>query len=355
MKKSSTSRRSFLTNLATGGIGMSLFPAAISKNKIQEEPEILRVSDSLPQKKFVPVMITPFKQDNSIDFSALGALTDFYLAAGVKGFFANCQSSEMYALNAEERLGLARFVVRKANGSLSVVATGSFGNSDEEKAGFIQRMYHTGVNAVILITSHFAAATESDDVLYENFIRIFEKTDNIPLGMYECPAPYKRLITPPLFKKLLATNRLFYHKDTSLDFDKVKAKIDLVGNSRLEFFDAHAPNTMNSLKAGARGMSAIAGNFYPEIFVWMCNNALDPQKQDTVRWLQSEITRADSIVSDGYPMSSKYILQKRGLPIQPISRISPNPLKPEQKLALDGVYKSFLGWCERLGIQPVKV
>ncbi len=46
------------------------------------------------EKKFVPVMITPFNLKAKVDFDVVSRLVDFYLAAGVKGFFANCLSSE---------------------------------------------------------------------------------------------------------------------------------------------------------------------------------------------------------------------------------------------------------------------
>ena len=115
-------------------------------------------------KKFVPVMITPYKQNGQIDFDGLSKLMDFYTAAGVKGYFANCNSSEMYSLTEAERLSLARHVVKRANGAVSVVATGSFGETLKDKAEFAKKMYHTGINAVILITSHFAKAEGNDDV-----------------------------------------------------------------------------------------------------------------------------------------------------------------------------------------------
>ena len=55
--------------------------------------------ESAREKKFVPVMITPFQHNGKIDLDNLSRLIDFYLAAGVKGFFANCASSEMYQLS----------------------------------------------------------------------------------------------------------------------------------------------------------------------------------------------------------------------------------------------------------------
>ncbi len=207
-----------------------------------------------------------------------------------------------------------------------------------------------------MITGHFANMEDDDDVLLRNFEKMFSLTGNIPLGMYECPAPYKRIISAKVFKQILNAGRIVYHKDTSIIHDHVKAKLDILKeleNNTLEFYDAHSPNAMYSLQMGAKGMSSISGNFYPEILVWMCKNATDPDKQEEVKWLQSEITRVDPLIHQAYPMSAKYFLQKRGLPIRTISRTFALELTPDQKKTLDVIYADFLGWCDRLAIERV--
>jgi 4-hydroxy-tetrahydrodipicolinate synthase len=308
------------------------------------------------EKKFVPVMITPFNLKAKVDLDALSRLIDFYLAAGVKGFFANCLSSEMFSISEDERLEITRHIVDYVKGAVPIVATGSFGLTIEDKAEFTQKIFDTGIDAAIMITGHFANVEDTDEVLVRNLEKMFALTGNIPLGMYECPAPYKRIISAPVFKQLLGSNRLVYHKDTSITHESVRAKLEIVKglkNNVLEFYDAHSPNAMNSLQWGAKGMSSISGNFYPEILVWMCRNANDPDKQEDVKWLQSEITRVDPLIHQAYPMSAKYFLQKRGLPLRTISRSFALELTPDQKKTLDQIHADFIGWCERLDISPV--
>jgi 4-hydroxy-tetrahydrodipicolinate synthase len=310
------------------------------------------------EKKFVPVMITPFNLKAKVDLDAISRLVDFYLAAGVKGFFANCLSSEMYSISEDERLEITNHIVRYVKGRVPVVATGSFGLTIEDKADFAKRIYETGIDAVILITGHYANVDDSDDVLLKNFDRMLKLTGNIPMGMYECPAPYKRILTTDVFEKLLKTERFVYHKDTSIKLESVKAKLDVVqqlDNPRFEFYDAHTPNAVSSIQMGAKGMSSISGNFYPEILVWMCNNANNRDRQEDVKWLQSELTRVDPQIHIAYPLCAKYFLRKRGLPIRTISRAHALELTPEQKQALDEVHTSFLSWCERLQIKPIDV
>ncbi len=301
-------------------------------------------------------MITPFDLRAQVDLGVVSQLIDFYLAAGVKGFFANCLSSEMYSISESERLELTQHIVRYVDGRVPVVATGSFGLTIEDKVDFTKRIYNTGVNAVILITGHYANVDDGDGVWIANFNKMLRLTDNIPLGLYECPAPYKRILSPEVFKSVIETNRIVYYKDTSIAPEKVKAKLDIVKTAkskRFEFYDAHSPNAMTSLREGAKGMSSIAGNFYPEILVWMCNHATDPAKSAEVEWLQSELAREDPLIHVAYPMSAKYFLRKRGLPIRTISRTHALELTLEQKKTLDQVHETFLGWCERLEIKPV--
>src|SRR6476620_1593837 len=155
------------------------------------------------EKKFVPVMITPFNLKAKVDLDVVNSLIDFYLAAGVEGFFANCLSSEMFSISEDERLELTKHVVDYVGGRVPVVATGSFGWTIEDKAEFTKQIHDTGVDAVILITGHFAKVDEPDEVLLKNFEKMFALTGNIPLGLYECPAPYKRILTPDVFSKRL--------------------------------------------------------------------------------------------------------------------------------------------------------
>src|SRR4029078_10447747 len=108
------------------------------------------------EKKFVPVMITPFNLKAKVDLDAVSKLIDFYLAAGVKGFFANCLSSEMFSISEDERIALTKHVVDYVNGAVPVVATGSFGLTIKDKAQFTKEIYATGIDAVIMITGHFA-------------------------------------------------------------------------------------------------------------------------------------------------------------------------------------------------------
>ena len=338
------SRRTFLEQLTPAAIGLTAGASALTSYAANFAPA---------EKKFVPVMITPFKSDLTIDYDQLSRLTDFYLAAGAKGFFANCLSSEMYFMNDQERIDLTRHVVKHVGKKVSVVSTGSFGDTMENKVTFAKKIEDTGASGVILISSHFAAATESDEVLLQNFEKFLSLTGNMKVGTYECPSPYKRLISPAVFRSLVSNRRFIYHKDTSEDIKNIEVKLEIARGTQLEFYNAHTASAVESLRKGGRGMSPISGNFYPEIHTWLCRYADDPSKSADVAWIQSEIARTEPVISKYYPLSSKYFLKKRGLPIELVCRSKAKSIPAEQMKVLDDTYNVFLGWCDRLGIKPI--
>jgi 4-hydroxy-tetrahydrodipicolinate synthase len=102
-------------------------------------------------------------------------------------------------------------------------------------------------------------------------------------------------------------------------------------------------------------MSSISGNFYPEVLVWMVNNAANPAMKEQVDWLQNEIIKVDPLIHIAYPMSAKYFLAKRRLPIRTISRAHSLELTPEEKKILDNIHDAFLHWCAVLNIPVVDV
>ena len=219
---------------------------------------------------FIPVMLTPFTANLQVDYPGLRRLTEFYLEAGAVGLFANCLSSEMYELSAEERLEVIDTVVKQVAGRVPVVATGTMGGSIPEMAEFSKQVYALGVDAVIILNNQFVTEDETDDLFLERMQEWLGLTPGIPFGIYECPVPYKRLVSIPVLEHLLATGRLVYHKDTSLKIDEVRAKIKAGENNVFGLYDAYIEHAIDSLKSGAKGLSCIQGNYFPDLIVKLC-------------------------------------------------------------------------------------
>jgi len=301
------------------------------------------IASSLPQG-FIPVMLTPFLESGEVDYGGLKTLTEFYLKAGATGLFANCLSSEMFELSEQERINVTKTVVDQVAGRVPVVATGTFGGPIPEQAEFVKRIYQTGVQAVIVISCLIAAEEESDEVFLERSLELINLTDGIPLGFYECPVPYKRLVPSKILEKLVETGRVIYHKDTSLDLNEVIRRIKVAEGYQFGLYDAYMVNAVASLKAGAAGLSCIQGNIYPELVVWVCNHFNDPARIEDVKKVQQFFIDSMDIVHAAYPIIAKYGLQKRGFPVSTYTRREVGILTEELKQKMD----ELLGEIEKI-------
>jgi 4-hydroxy-tetrahydrodipicolinate synthase len=304
---------------------------------------------SLPQG-FIPVMLTPFKENGDIDFDGLTQLTELYLGAGAAGLFANCLSSEMYELTEDERLAVTQHVVNVANGRVPVVATGTFGGAIAEQAEFAKKIYATGIQAVIVITSLIANEDESDEVFMARMHELLSLTPGVIFGLYECPVPYKRLITAENLGELAATGRVIYHKDTSLDLENVKAKIAATQGQVFGVYDAYMEHAVASLRAGSAGLSCIQGNFFPEMIVWLCNNVNNPEAQAGVQQIQDLLIQTMPVIHYAYPTVAKYYLQKRGFPISLYTRRKVEACTEEVKAEVDELFEMVNALSRQLGI-----
>ncbi len=269
-----------------------------------------------------PVMVTPFREDRSIDWRGVDALTDWYLRSGAVGLFAVAQTSEMYALSDEERIALARRVVTRVGGQVPVVASGTFGGSIEAQIRSVVAMADTGVDAVVAITSQVARMGESDQVLADRLVQLLDGARGVALGLYECPLPYKRLLSEELIETVAKTSGFVFLKDTSESPTAIAKKIPLVTGSPLKLFNAEMSSLLESVRAGAHGFCGNAGNYYPELVQWLCTEG--PAGGETAERVQQLMTVVDAVVSSPlYPASAKqFLASARGLDVLPVCRVT---------------------------------
>lgn len=303
------------------------------------------------KKGFIPVMLTPYLTTGEIDYDGLSRITEFYLESGSVGLFANCLSSEMYDLTPEERLSSTRYVVRAVNGKVPVVATGNFGSSLQEQADFVNRMGDAGVAAVILVTGLLAGKDEPDDVFMENTFTLMHLTPGVPLGFYECPLPYKRILKASQLKLLLETKRVIYHKDTCLDIHQVREKIAVANGYDFALYDAYLGHAVASLSAGSDGLSCIQGNFFPEVIVWLCEHYSDPDFGGAVDAVQQFLIMNMDVMHAVYPPVAKYYLQKRGMKISTYCRNTKEVVDATVRRSIDILFEDCRKLREEIGIQ----
>jgi 4-hydroxy-tetrahydrodipicolinate synthase len=297
-----------------------------------------------------PVMISAFKDNNELDLDGIKRITDYYLDSGVNGMFANCLSSEMFQLTEKERLTLTKTVIAQVDGRVPIVATGTFSSDPHQNIEFIKKINDTGTAAVIMITSILAGPDDTEDDLKIHVEKILNGTGNIPLGFYECPAPYKRLLSPGLMKWLAETGRFLYHKDTSCNSIPIRKKLEAIEGTIFGLYNADTPTALDSLDAGARGISPISGNFYSELYRYLLDQYHAHGRTQALDEFNAMLVMMDRITHALYPRSAKVFLQKRGMKIGTATRIPISAMNFDDKARHEALMTIFQSLVKKYDI-----
>ena len=265
-----------------------------------------------------PTMITPYTTDNKIDFNGVEQILQWYADRGVDGIFAICQSSEIFFLSFEERLALLKFIMEHKPAGVNIVASGHTADNLATQIEEAKHFIDCGIDAYVFISNRFAKADESDDVFMENMMHVCDALPGIDFGIYECPYPYKRLLTPDMLKEMVKTNRFRFIKDTCCSLEQLQAKVDAVKGSDLMIFNANAATFLESMKMGCSGYSGVMANFHPELYSELIANIdKDPAKAQK---LQDIVGFMSVVECQTYPINAKYYMTLDGLNINITSR-----------------------------------
>ncbi|WP_158816897.1 dihydrodipicolinate synthase family protein [Methylocapsa sp. S129] len=260
----------------------------------------------------IAVMLTPFSESGAVDYDSLSRLVDWYIANGVDVLFAVCQSSEMFYLSREERVAISRFVVERAAGRVTVVSSGHVAESREDQLAELTAIAGTEPAAVVLITNRIDPDNRGEAAFRENLDWLLSRLPaDLALGLYECPAPYRRLLADGELALCAGTGRFVLFKDVCCDLARIERRLRIVEGSPLSLVNANGTIALEAIKTGSKGYSGVFTNIHPDLYAWMY------RKWRAHPDLAEELSAflAVSSVSElmGYPAIAKLYLQKLGV------------------------------------------
>lgn len=283
----------------------------------------------IPNYGAYPTMVTPYNNDGSVDWEAVKALTEWYFEKGCAGIFASCQSSEIHMLGLSERVKLAAVVRETADRisgggrRMTVVASGHVSDSFEEQLAELKAVAETGVDSVIMISNRFDIENTSDGKWIADTSRVVDALPEIPLGIYECPRPYKRLLTPGMIDFIVKSGRFAFIKDTCCDAEEIDRRIKQIAETpsmglKPALFNANAQTLLETLRSGGAGYCGVMCNFHPELYVKLCE--IFASEPECAELLAAFLSQAAFIEFLTYPAIAKYHLDKSGVKMNTLSR-----------------------------------
>lgn len=162
-------------------------------------------------------IVTPFNEENKIDFDEFEKLINFQIDNGVSSIVVCGTTGEAATLSGEEKQELIRYCVKIVNKRVPVIAGIGSNNTKTviENEIFAQKV---GVNGLLAVTPYYNKTTQKG--LVEHFKVIAENTD-LPIILYNVPSRTGVDISPNTYWELSKIKNIVATKEASGDISKV--------------------------------------------------------------------------------------------------------------------------------------
>jgi len=255
----------------------------------------------------LPAIVTPFRDDELIDYNAWQKLIERLIASGVHGLFVLGGQGEFYALNEEERMVATRFCVQTVARRVPVVANvGAI--TTGESVRLAQQAEQDGVDFIAAVTPYFIRPSE--DELVEHYSEICRSV-RLPVVAYNIPQRTGVELTPSLVRRIAEANPNFVGlKDSGgrlewiPEFKRAGVTV-LMGQDTL---------ILDGLRMGCSGAITACANLVPRLFIEIYNAFQAGNISEAARFeaLVEPLDQAFSLAT--FPALIKEAMNMAGLP-----------------------------------------
>lgn len=205
--------------------------------------------------KVVTAMVTPFNEQQEIDYGALDQLIEHLIENGSDGLVVAGTTGESPTLSDEEKLALFSHTVQKVNGRISVIA-GTGSNQTKGSIALSQAAEKTGVDAIMLVTPYYNKP--SQDGLYEHFKTVADSVQ-LPVMLYNVPGRTSVDLAADTVIRLAAVDNIVAIKDASGNMDKI-TEMAAQTDASFSVYSGEDALTLPSLAVGAIGIVSVSGH-----------------------------------------------------------------------------------------------
>ena len=281
-------------------------------------------------------IVTPFKEDESVDYDALAKLIDFNINNGVSGIVPCGTTGESPTLDNEEHAKVIEFTIKHVNKKVPVIA-GTGSNCTREAISMTKHAEELGADAALVVNPYYNKPTQEG--LYRHFKAVADSV-NIPIVLYNIKGRTGvNVETATLMRLAKDCKNLTAVKEASGDLEQMK---DVIAKKSDNFSVLSGDDgvTLDLIKAGGNGVISVAANVIPDRMAKMVKTALDGNIEESEK-LDAELQPFfDVEFIETNPIPIKYMLSLKGM-CKEIYRLPMCELRPESKEEVKVVMKDL--------------
>lgn len=253
-------------------------------------------------------LITPFNEDESVDYTALGRLVEFQLQNGTDYLVVLGTTGETPTLTEEEKAEITRFVIERVNGRIPIVL-GVGGNNTRSVVERLKTESFRGIDAILSVVPYYNKP--SQEGIYQHYKAIAQAT-KLPIVLYNVPGRTGVNMTAETTLRLAREfKNIVAIKEASGNITQMD---DIIKNKPNDFMVISGDDgiTFPLITLGAVGVISVIANAFPREFSKMVRLALhgDYNSALTIHHRFTELI--ELLFVDGNPAGVKSILHAMG-------------------------------------------
>ena len=254
-------------------------------------------------------LITPFKEDGSVDYDALLRLVDYQLENGTDFLCVLGTTAETPTLTKEEKEKVKRTVIDRVGGRLPILL-GVGSNSTQAVVDSVKNDDMTGVDALLVVVPYYNKP--SQEGVYQHYKAVAEATE-LPIVLYNVPGRTGVNMTAETTLRLANDfENIVAIKEASGNI----AQMDEIIKNKPEGFDVISGDdgiTFPLITLGAVGVISVLGNAFPREFSRMTQLALEGDYANALPIHHQFAEMCNLLFVDGNPAGVKAMLSIMGM------------------------------------------
>ena len=245
-------------------------------------------------------IVTPMRDDGSLDFDSLRKLIDFHVSSGTDGIVVAGTTGESPTVTVEEHCALIQFTVEHTAGRVPVIA-GTGANATSEAIALTGHAKALGADACLLVTPYYNKP--SQEGLFQHFRTVAEAVD-IPQILYNVPGRTGCDLSNETVLRLAQLPNIVGIKDAT---GHIERGVDLILRAPAEFavYRGDDASALALMLMGGQGVISVTANVAPDLMHSLCDAAL-----------AGDVARARACNAQLFALHQKLFVEANPIPVK---------------------------------------
>jgi 4-hydroxy-tetrahydrodipicolinate synthase len=270
----------------------------------------------------ITALVTPFRDDFSVDFDALDRLIEFQIEGGIQGIVPCGSTGEAITLTLEERFAVIQRTVERVNKRVPVIA-GTGGSATAEVVQATRRALELGADGALINTPAYNKPQQEG--LYLHYGAVADAVPGFPIMLYNIPGRTAVLLSTEVMVRLCRDfpKSFVAYKDATANLKQTE---EVIRQTALTVVSGDDGLTLPMIAMGAQGIVSVVSNVVPAAIRELSDHARNGRIIEAAALNHKLAPLIDACFIESNPVPAKAALSLMGkckpharLPLAPIS------------------------------------